>query len=167
MTRWSLVAALCSLLGLTLQAKNWPAFRGPTGQGHSTEQGLAVEWNERHNVLWKTPVPGPGGSSPIVHRDRIYLTCYSGYAVPDAPGGELDALRRHLLCLDRASGRQVLELLRSAALERGRTIVMVTHDPLAASYADTVLFLADGLVVGRLHGADGSAIAATMSRLER
>jgi putative ABC transport system ATP-binding protein len=69
--------------------------------------------------------------------------------------------------LDRASGRQVLELLRSAARERGRTIVMVTHDPLAASYADTVLFLADGLVVGRLHGADGSAIAATMSRLER
>jgi putative ABC transport system ATP-binding protein len=44
---------------------------------------------------------------------------------------------------------------------------MVTHDPLAASYADTVLFLADGLVVGRLRDADAGAIAAAMSELER
>jgi putative ABC transport system ATP-binding protein len=69
--------------------------------------------------------------------------------------------------LDRATGRQVLELLRSAARDHGQTIVMVTHDPLAASYAHTVLFLADGLVVGRLHDADGVAIAAAMSELER
>lgn len=69
--------------------------------------------------------------------------------------------------LDRASGRQVLELMRTAAEERGQTIVMVTHDPLAASYADSVLFLADGLVVGRLQGADATAIAAAMSELER
>ena len=69
--------------------------------------------------------------------------------------------------LDRATGRQVLELLRSAALEHGQTIVMVTHDPLAASYAHTVLFLADGLMVGRLRDADGTAIAAAMSELER
>ena len=68
---------------------------------------------------------------------------------------------------DRASGRQVLELLRSAATDHGQTIVMVTHDPLAASYARTVLFLADGLVVGRLHDADAAAIAAAMNELER
>jgi len=69
--------------------------------------------------------------------------------------------------LDRATGRQVLELMRSAADDHGQTIVMVTHDPLAASYARTVLFLADGLVVGRLHDADATAIAAAMSELER
>jgi putative ABC transport system ATP-binding protein len=69
--------------------------------------------------------------------------------------------------LDRASGRQVLDLLAAAARDHGQTIVMVTHDPLAASYADTVLFLADGLVVGRLRDADASAIAAAMSELER
>ena len=44
---------------------------------------------------------------------------------------------------------------------------MVTHDPLAASYAHTTLFLEDGQVVGRLDRADATAIAAMMSELER
>jgi putative ABC transport system ATP-binding protein len=69
--------------------------------------------------------------------------------------------------LDRASGRRVLELLRKAADTRGQTVVMVTHDPLAASYAHTTLFLEDGQVVGRLDRADAATIAATMSELER
>jgi putative ABC transport system ATP-binding protein len=69
--------------------------------------------------------------------------------------------------LDRASGRQVLELLRAVADEQGQTVVMVTHDPLAASYAHATLFLADGQVVGRLDRADATGIAAAMSELER
>ena len=69
--------------------------------------------------------------------------------------------------LDRASGRRVLELLREASDARGQTVVMVTHDPLAASYAHGALFLGDGQVVGRLDRADAVTIAATMSELER
>ena len=69
--------------------------------------------------------------------------------------------------LDRSSGRQVLELLRSVSDEQGQTVVMVTHDPLAASYAHSTLFLADGVVVGRLDRADATRIAAAMSELER
>jgi len=69
--------------------------------------------------------------------------------------------------LDRTSGRQVLELLRSLSDHQGQTVVMVTHDPLAASYAHSTLFLADGLVVGRLDRADAGRIAAAMSELER
>lgn len=69
--------------------------------------------------------------------------------------------------LDRSSGRQVLELLRRLTDDHGQTVVMVTHDPLAASYAHHVLFLADGQVVGRLHQADASRIAAAMNELER
>jgi putative ABC transport system ATP-binding protein len=69
--------------------------------------------------------------------------------------------------LDRGSGRQVLELLRDASVRHGQTVVMVTHDPLAASYAESVLFLADGLVVGRLEHADAGRIAAAMNELER
>ncbi|MGY2874384.1 putative ABC transport system ATP-binding protein [Marmoricola sp. URHA0025 HA25] len=69
--------------------------------------------------------------------------------------------------LDRSSGRQVLEVLRSLADQHGQTIVMVTHDPLAASYAHSVLFLADGQIVGRVDRADAARIAATMSELER
>jgi putative ABC transport system ATP-binding protein len=51
--------------------------------------------------------------------------------------------------LDSVAGREVLELLRRAADEFGQTIVMVTHDPLAAAIAGSVLFLADGRIVDR------------------
>ncbi|MDQ6523218.1 ABC transporter ATP-binding protein [Nocardioides sp. LHD-245] len=69
--------------------------------------------------------------------------------------------------LDRTTGRQVLELLRSTVDAEGLTVVMVTHDPLAASYADSVLFLEDGLVVGHLARGTAAQIAAAMSELER
>lgn len=52
--------------------------------------------------------------------------------------------------LDRRAGADVLELLRRARRELGQTIVMVTHDPVAASYADTAFFLSDGHVAGVL-----------------
>jgi putative ABC transport system ATP-binding protein len=52
--------------------------------------------------------------------------------------------------LDSRSGTEVLEFLRSAAHHMGQTIVMVTHDPHAATYADSVLFLADGRIVDRI-----------------
>jgi putative ABC transport system ATP-binding protein len=52
--------------------------------------------------------------------------------------------------LDSRAGAEVLAFLRSAVRDQGQTIVMVTHDPVAASYADAVLFLADGRIVDRL-----------------
>ena len=53
--------------------------------------------------------------------------------------------------LDSATSAEILSFLRSAARERGQTIVMVTHDPGAAAYADRVLFLADGRIVDEMH----------------
>ncbi|MFF5288179.1 ABC transporter ATP-binding protein [Paractinoplanes globisporus] len=52
--------------------------------------------------------------------------------------------------LDSKSGAEVLSFLRSSVREHGQTIVMVTHDPVAASYTDRVIFLADGEVVQEL-----------------
>ena len=52
--------------------------------------------------------------------------------------------------LDSATGAEILSFLRSAARERGQTIVMVTHDPAAAAYAERVLFLADGRIVDEM-----------------
>ncbi len=60
--------------GAAVRANDWPSFRGPTGQGHSTERGLPTEWSEGTNVLWKTPVAGRGWSSPVVADDRVWLT---------------------------------------------------------------------------------------------
>ena len=56
-----------------LAAEDWPQFRGPTGQGHSTEKGLPVEWSETQNVAWKVPLSG-GWSSPVISGGRVWLT---------------------------------------------------------------------------------------------
>ncbi len=53
--------------------------------------------------------------------------------------------------LDSRTGAEILSFMRQAVREFGQTIVMVTHDPVAASYADRAIFLADGQVVGELH----------------
>ena len=68
---------ILSLLTVSLavvHADDWPGFRGPTGQGHSAEQGIPIEWSESQNVVWKTPVDGLGWSSPVVVDGRVWLT---------------------------------------------------------------------------------------------
>jgi outer membrane protein assembly factor BamB len=74
MARLWLALVVTTLLATVVDANDWPAFRGPTGQGHSTEQGLPVEWGESSNVRWKTPVDGRGWSSPVVANGRVWLT---------------------------------------------------------------------------------------------
>jgi putative ABC transport system ATP-binding protein len=68
--------------------------------------------------------------------------------------------------LDGQTSRQVLGLLRALVDEQGQTVVMVTHDPVAAAVADRVLLLADGRVVDRLDGETAEAIAARMATME-
>lgn len=53
---------------------NWPQWRGPDGQGISAEKNLPVEWSDKKNIQWKTPIPGKGHSSPIVWDKHIFLT---------------------------------------------------------------------------------------------
>jgi putative ABC transport system ATP-binding protein len=68
--------------------------------------------------------------------------------------------------LDSTTGREVLAMLRGLVDHDGQTIVMVTHDPLAASYADRVVFLADGRVADEMHGPTPESVAARMTHLE-
>ena len=68
--------------------------------------------------------------------------------------------------LDSATSREVLTLLRGLVDEHGLTLVMVTHDPMAAGYADRVLFLADGQICGELHGPTATSVAARLASLE-
>ncbi|MER6527221.1 ABC transporter ATP-binding protein [Streptomyces sp. NPDC001508] len=67
--------------------------------------------------------------------------------------------------LDTRSAREVLRLLREAVRVHGRTVVMVTHDPVAASYADSVLFLADGRLAGQLPAPTADAVAERLAHL--
>ena len=65
---------LCSFGSVSTHSQDWPAFRGPTGQGHSTEVNLPLEWNETKNLIWKSSVQGLGWSSPVVANSRVWIT---------------------------------------------------------------------------------------------
>jgi putative ABC transport system ATP-binding protein len=67
--------------------------------------------------------------------------------------------------LDSRSGAEILEFMRSAVSDLGQTIVMVTHDPNAASYADRVVFLADGKVVDDITEPTADLVLDRMKRL--
>jgi outer membrane protein assembly factor BamB len=87
-----------------LAPTDWPGFRGPGAAAASQESNLPTTWNETENLVWKTRLPGAGGSSPIVLGDRVFVTCYTGYGLPGEDAGDQKSLRRQLLCLDRKSG---------------------------------------------------------------
>ncbi|WP_329322181.1 ABC transporter ATP-binding protein [Streptomyces sp. NBC_01262] len=65
--------------------------------------------------------------------------------------------------LDSRSGAEILGFLRNSVRELGRTVVMVTHDPVAASYADRVVFLADGRIVDELYGPTAESVLERMA----
>jgi putative ABC transport system ATP-binding protein len=68
--------------------------------------------------------------------------------------------------LDTRTSRDVLELLSGLAAEREQTVIMVTHDPMAAAYAGRVIFLADGRIADTLDQPTAAAVAERMTRLE-
>jgi outer membrane protein assembly factor BamB len=61
------------LAGL-VRADNWPQWRGPAGDGVSKEKNLPTSWDQSKNMAWTLPLPGMGGSTPIVWGERIFLT---------------------------------------------------------------------------------------------
>ncbi len=78
----------------TGRAENWPAWRGPRGDGTSLETNVPIHWGATKHVGWKTAVPGLGHSSPIVWGDRVFLT-----------SALTDTQERLLISLDRKTGR--------------------------------------------------------------
>ncbi|MEU7474717.1 ABC transporter ATP-binding protein [Lentzea sp. NPDC042327] len=67
--------------------------------------------------------------------------------------------------LDSRTGAGVLEFLRTSVRELGQTVVMVTHDPVAASYGGRVVLLADGRVAGEIHDPTPESVLGVLSRL--
>lgn len=98
MSRTARVVTLLSLVLTSLMspagAEDWPRFRGPNGQGVSSEEGLPVKWSATENVAWKVPTPGEGWSSPVIAGGRVYLTAARDRGVAC-----------HVVCLDAADGK--------------------------------------------------------------
>lgn len=105
-------------------SSNWPQWRGPEGQGVSTDTGVPTEWSGTKNVKWKTPIAGRGHSSPIVWGNKIFVTTAldgdviagrtpgvthkmadgSDFVHPDAVGANLKHTFK-VICLDRDTGK--------------------------------------------------------------
>ncbi|MFO0809551.1 MAG: PQQ-binding-like beta-propeller repeat protein [Gemmataceae bacterium] len=102
-------ALLCLLIvGPFALADDWPGWRGPRGDGTSTETNLPLRWSATENVSWKVPLPGTGHSSPVVSNDRVFVTSCRE-----------ETKERLLLCLDRTDGKVVWErVVVTAPLEK-------------------------------------------------
>ena len=108
-----------------------------------------------HDRLGHRPSEMSGGQQQRVACARA-LVSQPSIVFADEPTGNLDS----------TSGAEVLGFLRRSVDEFGQTVVMVTHDPVAASYTDRVLFLADGQIVDELRQPDRDAILDKMAKLQ-
>jgi outer membrane protein assembly factor BamB len=93
-------------------AENWPQWRGPQGNGHSEEQGIATRWSRTENVAWRKELPGPGGATPVVFGDRIFVTSSLG----DEEGADL-----LLLCFS-TGGKELWRQTVGTGNHKARTI---------------------------------------------
>ncbi len=102
--------ALLALLAIsqTATAEDWLRFRGPQGTGVSGEGAvIPTEFDDQKNVLWKIDLPGAGASAPIVVGDKIILTAYSGYGLSREDVGDMDNLKRHIICYSKSDGKKL------------------------------------------------------------
>jgi outer membrane protein assembly factor BamB len=83
---------------------NWPQWRGPAANGLAPEQEAPLRWGRRENIVWKSPLPGLGTSTPILWDDRVFLTCQMGDGPFDQGGQDFEAAR-----LARRSGERQVE----------------------------------------------------------
>lgn len=98
-SRFCVLSVVTYLSSQQLMAEEWFEFRGPTGQGHSTGKALPIEWSPTEHVIWKTNIPGVGWSSPIVVRNKVYVTTAVSEESETSPDQSL-----RLVCLDLDSG---------------------------------------------------------------
>ncbi len=113
-------------------------------------EALGIEDRLRHR-----PSELSGGQQQRVAAARA-LTSRPEIVFADEPSGNLDS----------KSGAELLRFMRHAVAEFGQTIVMVTHDPSAASYADRVIFLKDGRIVDELLAPTREGIFDRIKKLE-
>src|SRR5207249_3913349 len=93
-------------------ADNWPAWRGPRGDGTSTERNLPLKWSATENVRWKAALPEAGNSTPIVWGEHVFLT----QALDNGK-------RRAVIAIDRKDGKKLWQS------EVARDVAEPAHTP--------------------------------------
>ncbi|GAB3456907.1 ABC transporter ATP-binding protein [Actinophytocola sediminis] len=147
-------------------------------QAYNLVPSLTVRQNIELPLLLGAGTPEPGWLEHVV--TTVGLADRLAHRPAELSGGQQQrvAIARALItrpdvvfadeptgALDTRTGRQVLELLRTVVRSTGQTVLMVTHDPAAASFADRVVFLADGQLAGSLEAPTAAAVAERMTGL--
>ena len=115
--KFAVALALMALMDSSARSDDWSRFRGPEGSGVATDSAsIPSVWSPTANLAWKTPLPGPGASSPIIVGGKAFVTCYSGYGLTQENPGDIENLMRHLVCIDLATGKKLWQKDVKAAL---------------------------------------------------
>jgi outer membrane protein assembly factor BamB len=116
-----IIIAITLLFSTVVPAQNWPAFRGANSSGTADGGSPPTVWDAEKstNILWKTPIPGLGHSSPVVWGDRVFITtAVSSATASEFVHGLIDTgdsakdTSKHswrLYCLDKNTGRVIWE----------------------------------------------------------
>ena len=151
------------LMASLVYGEDWPQFRGPGGEGHSTEKNLPFTWSETSNITWKTLIPGRGWSSPAVAKGRIWLTSEvdSGLHVYslDATSGKL--LKDVTVFPKRDLGSQHAKNTHASPtpiLEDGRVYVHFGSHGTAALNSDGEILWKVTMTYEPMHGTGGSPV---------
>ncbi len=102
-----LLIGACSLTSIAHATDEWLRFRGPDGSGKVDGPAIPFEWSATKNLRWKSPLPGKGSSSPVVTGNHVFVTAYTGYGLDMAEPGEINQLVRHLVAIDRVTGKEL------------------------------------------------------------
>lgn len=111
MAHFARLMILSLLLVSPAAAANWPNWRGPDSQGHTSEKDLPLKWTATEGVRWKVALPDEGNSTPVVWGDKVFMTQASDKKdwPPPGAGGPASAYKRSLLCFARGDGKKLWE----------------------------------------------------------
>jgi len=121
---------------------NWARWRGPAGNGISTNQQPVTSWSETENVIWRTKVPGKGHASPIVTDTKIFLAT-----------ADEQAQTQSVVAFDRETGKQIWNTVVNTGGLPKKIHAKNTH-------ASSTIALGDGLIYVVVYHRDQVHIAA-------
>ncbi len=129
----------CMLFATTAEAQNWPSFRGENASGVADGQNPPTSWNaaKLQNILWKTPIPGLGHSSPVIWGKWVFVTT----AISSDPNSEFrhglfddydsaHDMSKHtwrVYCLDKLSGKIRWERTASEGVPKTKRHIKSSH----------------------------------------
>lgn len=132
-------------------AENWPGWRGPNGDGSSSETSVPVHWSETEHIKWKVKIPYGGHSSPVVWGDQVFLS-----------GANTDKEKpsRVLMCLDFKSGKSLWErVIVEAPLEKKHKLnSWASGTPAVDGEKVYVAFFDQGQMLVAAHDLDGKEL---------